>query len=191
MFCPNCGEELRNSNQSFCHYCGSELSATTRAPQIRTERIQEIPPVYSPSTPEIAETQFIVQKPFTTVGIGPNSKKCLAFAIVSIGLAVAAWIVGFNVFFWSFVMYWNDPPTIRIIVGVIVAISLNVVGLVFGTISRVNKAKARNMESPNTVEKLGGAFGIVGICMNAVLMVVGFIFLSLAIMASRPPLSPP
>ena len=177
MFCPNCGEELKEPNQKFCHYCGNELSATTRAPQLRTERAQEVSPISSPSTPEVAEAQFIVQKPITSVGVGPNSKKCLVFAIVSIGLAVASWIVGFNTFLFSIIIHRGDPPLIRIIIGVIVAISLNIVGLVFGIISRVNKAKARQLESPNTVEKLGGAFGIVGICMNAVLMGVGFILL--------------
>ena len=37
MFCPHCGEKLKDSNQKFCQNCGSEISTAAENSQIITE----------------------------------------------------------------------------------------------------------------------------------------------------------
>ena len=44
MFCPICGEELKDPNQKFCKYCGSKIQITSEAPKQQiTPRDTEIP----------------------------------------------------------------------------------------------------------------------------------------------------
>ncbi|MHA2185042.1 MAG: zinc-ribbon domain-containing protein, partial [Promethearchaeota archaeon] len=40
MYCSNCGAELGVSNQKFCHNCGTEVVASVKATNYKTEPIQ-------------------------------------------------------------------------------------------------------------------------------------------------------
>ena len=86
MICPNCGEKLESPNQKFCVSCGSEILYTPDAPQLKAEENQ----VSSPVKPiPVYESKSIkVEKP------RPHSKKCCAFAMVSLALAIAGYSLG-------------------------------------------------------------------------------------------------
>jgi uncharacterized membrane protein YvbJ len=42
MFCSYCGENLIETNQKFCHNCGTEVRTTSKATDYKTERIPDI-----------------------------------------------------------------------------------------------------------------------------------------------------
>ena len=167
MFCPNCGEKLESQNQKFCSSCGSELfntPDTPQAPQLRAEENQVSPtvrsvPVYEPKTINVG-------------GPGPHSKKCLAFAIVSIAFAVVGYVFGgVNImrFLLPFAFYLGYSIGF---IGLIVAVILNITGLVFGILSRTNSSKAGKFEPINTLEKMGSVFSVFGIIMNSIPIVL-------------------
>jgi hypothetical protein len=78
-------------------------------------------------------------------------------------LSYGLFILIFSLFFFDF----N-----RMIVELIIITIIHVVGVVFGIVSRVNGQKARNLDPENAAEKVGSLFGLGGIIINAVALVL-------------------
>jgi uncharacterized membrane protein len=75
--------------------------------------------------------------------------------------------------------YYYSPG----VLGLIIAIILNITGLIFGILSRTNCSKARRFELENTLEKVGGVFGVFGIVLNSIPVVVVLIILIIALIS--------
>ena len=184
MFCPNCGERLESQNQKFCASCGSVLSYTPPdSPQPRVEENQVSSPVRSVPVYE--------SKTIKVGGPGPHSKKCFAFAFVSVALAIVGYSSG-GIFFIRnflpgyFLQYYfgglggglGGGPG-----GLIIAVVLNITGLIFGILSRVNTIKAGVSEPINALEQFGSVVAVFGIIMNAIpIVIVPLIFLVIPLM---------
>ena len=176
MYCPNCGEYLRESNQRFCHNCGSKLSDNSEPFQITSETEQYAHTTLKPSEQSYTKVPVIEQKPVVKGRVGRHSKKCLGYAITSIAIAGVGLYLAFLIFILS--RFWIYAPNItrRIIWWTIIA-SVHLVGLSFGSSSRTHSKHAKNLEPVNTVEKVGNALGIVGVIINAIAMGIFFILL--------------
>ncbi len=182
MFCQNCGEKLESPNQRFCASCGSEISNTPvapQAPQLKAEQYQA--PSADRSVP-IYESKSI-----RVGGPGLHSKRCFAFAIVSLGLAGAGFIFGGLNLFRFYIPYSYYPyypgGLVGGLVGLSIVIILHIAGLVFGILSRTNSSKAGKFEPINTLEKVGSVFAVFGIVMNSIpIVVIPIIFIVIPIM---------
>lgn len=165
MFCPNCGTKLVKLNQKFCHICGNDLTIIFKTPQIRTERSQYATIAKSQSTPVYTDFPDSQQKPVKTSEVGPYSKKCLVFALVSFALAIFCVFSGGAIL----LLIMISGYAFRVgLIGFIVSILVNSVGLMLGILSRVNNAKAGKSEPSNAVKKVGSVFGILGIIFNTI-----------------------
>jgi hypothetical protein len=165
MFCPNCGEKLESTFQKFCSSCGSELfntPDTPQAPQLRAEEKHVSPPVRPAPVYE--------SKTIRVGGPGPHSKRCFAFAIVSLGLVGVAYFYGGSNLFRIFTPYYYYYYSFGM-VGFITTIIVHIAGLVFGILSRTNSSKAGKFEPINTLEKVGSVFGVFGIVINSIFIV--------------------
>ena len=172
MFCSYCGVQLTNPNQKFCHNCGKVIEdrIISKTPQLRTGGTQYVPTTVSVPTHGYTNIPAIQNISVKEEGRpGPLSVKCFVFALVSIGIAIIAAILGGGVFLFSriFGVRGNFFNIMRIILWIIVLIA-QFVGLIFGIQSRKNSKKAVSIEPRNTLEKLGSVFGIIGIIVNAI-----------------------
>ena len=171
MFCQNCGEKLESQNQRFCTNCGSEHSNIFDAPQTPQLRAEE-----NQASSTVRSTPVYDPKPIKVGGPGPHSQRCFAFAIVSIALAIAGFIFGGSSFFRFLIpsMFYPYYP-IGLgggLVEIIIAIILNIAGLIFGILSRVNSRNAGEIEPINTLEKFGSVVSVFGIIINAIPLVI-------------------
>lgn len=167
MFCPNCGEKLESQNQKFCPNCGSSLSYTPDTPQVKAP-VNKVASTIKP-TPVYASKQSKVSGP------GPNSKMCFAFALVSIALAIVGLSFGAISFIRTLlpiILYPDYPGGSGGAIGLIIAIGLNIAGLIFGIVSKVNSSKAGKLEPINTLERFGSVVSIFGIIINAIPLVI-------------------
>ena len=176
MYCPNCGEYLREPNQRFCHNCGSKLSDNSEAFEMTNEMNQYAQTTLKPSEQLYTDVPVIQQKPVVKGGVGTHSKKCLGFAITSIAIAGVGLYLTFLIFILS--RFWIYAPNIsrRIFWWTVIG-SVHLVGLSFGSSSRTHSKHAKNLEPVNTVEKVGNALGIVGVIINAIAIGIFFILL--------------
>jgi len=172
MSCQNCGEKMESKDQKFCASCGNEITDAPGAPQ-------------SPQAPPLKAEESQVSSPAKSVpvyeskaikvgGPGPHSKKTLAFAIVSLVLAAVGFALGCICFIRvtnPYYYYYNPYPPFAFIL-LAVAVIINITGLIFGILSRTNCSKARKSEPVNTMEKVGSVFGIFGIIINSIPVVV-------------------
>jgi hypothetical protein len=165
MFCPNCGEKLESQNQKFCASCGSVLSYTPDVPQLRAEENQASSPVKPIPVYE--------SKPIKTGGPGPHSKKCFAFAFVSIALAIVSFFFG-GFYFMVFNSFRNS--LLRIYLQII----LSITGLIFGIRSLVHSNEAR-FEPTNTLKQFGSVVAGFGIIMNAITLIT-YVFALISLM---------
>ena len=172
MICPNCGEKLESQNQKVCVSCGSVLSYTPPdAPQLRAEENQ----VSSPVEP----IPVYESKTIKVGGPGPHSKKCFAFAFLSIALAIVGYSFGSILFIrilFFFLPIYLFPSNFRITLeGLTIALILNITGLIFGILSWVHSNKAGEFEPINILEQFGSVVAVFGIIMNVLPIVVSLI----------------
>ena len=175
MFCQNCGERLESQNQKFCKNCGSKLSNIFDAPQPPQLRVEENQPASTVRSIPVYESKSI-----KVGGPGPNSKMCFVFAIVSIALAIAGFLFGGNYFFRFFIYSFMFPifsGGLGLgIIGLIIAIVLNIGGLIFAILSRVNSSRAGKNEPINILEQFGSVVAVFGIIMNIIPIVITPLF---------------
>ncbi len=180
MYCPNCGEYLREPNQRFCHNCGSKLSDNSEDFQMASERDQYVKTSLKASEQVYTDVPVIQQKPVVKGGVGTHSKKCLGYAITSIAIAAVGFYIGFIIFMFSRRWIYNPSMVRRIIWWIIIA-SIHLVGLMFGSSSRTHNKHAKNLEPVNAVEKVGSALGIIGIIINVIAIGIFFLLLTMNI----------
>ena len=166
MFCSNCGENLIATNQKFCHNCGTEVLAISKATDYKTERIQDetVPKIhYAP-----VKQQIHLQKGSP----GKYSKLCFGLALGSIIIGIASFIIGYNSYR---VFYWPSYNSIGGLVVMIVILLLRVGGLIMGVFSKIYSSKAEKLEPYNDIEKAGSIFGIFGILINSIALLVSIL----------------
>jgi len=177
MFCPNCGEKLETPNQMFCASCGSEIQTTSPpdAPPSPAEEIQAPAPAPASTVP-VYDSQ-----PMKVEGVGTHSKKCFTFSLLSIGFFIVGLIFGaISILRFILPLYFFPPffhtggPVMWII-----AFVLHLIGFIFGILSRVNSSKARKLEASHALEKVGSVFGVFGIILNVLPMVILPIFIGI------------
>jgi len=165
MFCSECGEKLIAPDQKFCHNCGTEVLATSKANDDKNERIQNV------SAPKILYTPVKQQRQLKMGRPGKYSKLCLEFSLVSIVIGLVTLIIGYN-YYWLFNYPYNN---IGRLVFVIVVLLLRVGGLIMGVFSKIYSSKAEKLEPYNDIEKAGSIFGIFGILINSIGLFLSFL----------------
>lgn len=165
MFCPNCGEKMEDQTQKFCTSCGSEMPFTSETPQLKKEVVQtsstiqpQSIPIYKPKSVQIG-------------GPGPDSKKCLIFAMGSIVLFVIGVSIGGFAFMRNIGSFYFFPMFNIGFLGLIVAVVFNILGLVFGILSRIFSGRAAS-EPINNVERFGSVIAVFGIIFNVIPIVI-------------------
>ncbi len=167
MFCPNCGEKLESQNQKFCASCGSVISNTLGAPKAPQSKVEE-----NHVSPTVRSVPTYESKSIKVGGPGPHSKRCLAFSIVSLGLVGVAYILGGSNLFRYLTPYYYNPYYSFGVIGFTTPIIVHIAGLVFGILAKTNSSKAGKFEPINTLEKVGSVFGVFGIIINSIFIVV-------------------
>jgi len=185
MFCPNCGEKLEKLDQKFCASCGSVISTTSGAPQATQAPQLRAKENHVSST--VKSVPVYESKSIKVGGPGPHSKKCFAFATVSLGLAIVGFSSGglnlFRFYIPSYYYPYHPGGLVGGLVGLSIVIILHIAGLVFGILSRTNSSKAGKFEPINTLEKVGSVFAVFGIVINVIPMVlIPIIFLIIPIL---------
>jgi hypothetical protein len=175
MFCPNCGEELRISNQRFCHNCGFEIPSMFDTPPRSTVKYQREPIIKNQRTVQYPPPVISKQKPVISGGAGKHSKLCLGFSLASLGLSIFSLIIAFGFFLITQIYYFYYVFSYSMIIGMIVDMALAVTGLVFGILSKSNLKKARFSESVNSLQKAGSVLGVIGIVLNAIALGLAFL----------------
>lgn len=181
MFCPNCGTELKIPNQKFCVQCGNDLTIISETSQSRTDSTQYLA---IPRTKPIPADNYIPIKKQERGIPGLHSKKCLGFALVSIGIGIFAYYFGSyamsyiflrSIFPFSYFDYSESEIRRVLLILLIIVTCLHVFGLTLGILSRVESRKAEKLEPINSVEKAGSVFGIFGIITNSIALIVSLI----------------
>ena len=178
MFCPHCGEKLKDPDQKFCQNCGSEISTTAEDSRLITETESSSSTIKSPSIPKTIEVPVSEKQILAPGTPGRFSKKCLVYAIVSICIAIPAIIVGFNIFRYSghlFVFTYYELA--RRFPALIALIIIHVVGSFFAGKSKKYGKMAKESEPVNTSEKVGSSLRIVGEIINDIPMGLYFTIL--------------
>ena len=183
MFCPNCGKKLESQNQKYCKNCGSEILEKAQTLQANSQTLQA---KYGLDQERTTSSAIPATQYPTSVKRegepGSYSKMSFAFAMVSLVLAGVGFTFGGSwvmVLITPYYYYYYSPG----VLGLIIAIILNITGLIFGILSRTNCSKARRFEPVNTLEKVGGVFGVFGIVLNSIPVVVGLIILIIALIS--------
>jgi hypothetical protein len=160
MSCPNCGAKLELGNQRFCQDCGHKLLDFSNKPELEQQ--------YSTSQ-ETRNLRQLQIKSVKTSSSRPLSKASLGLGIVSVIIAATTFNFGTSFFMPPYIL----PLSVRQILIVVFGI-LNIIGLVFGIISKATNIKAKRIEIRNTAMKAGSMLGIMGIIFNTLLMIVAF-----------------
>jgi len=177
MFCPNCGEKLESLYQKFCSSCGSEIQSTL----IPEAPITPQPIAVKPQVPSPASSVPVYDSKTIKAGrIGPQSRLGFSFALVAIAFFIAGLIFGGTLILRILMPVYIYPylpggPGLWII-----AFILHIIGFVFGIISRVTSSKAGKDEPDNGLQKVGSVFGVFGIILNLIPLVLIPIMIAVA-----------
>ena len=167
MFCPNCGEELLDNNQNFCHKCGNKIDViVSKVPKYEPERIHKSapPPAYYP----LPRPQYHPARQRVQSGpMGQYSKLCLGLSIGSLLIGIITFIIGYNVYRMAYYYYPPSPMGYGAIGGLIIILALRIAGLLMCIFAKVNGIKAERYEPFNEGEKVGSTLVIFAILINA------------------------
>ncbi|TFF98007.1 MAG: zinc ribbon domain-containing protein [Promethearchaeota archaeon] len=152
MKCPNCGQELDNSNQGVCQYCGAKIP-------------QNIEPRNSSLDKNVYKTNKSKYSRYTR-------KKHLTFAVISMFLVIGSFIgLGFSSYL-DFLISLSDGMENVIgapfYIGPIIA---NIIGLILGIIAGFLRIKWG--KENQTEDKFGTILIIITILLNVISIVVG------------------
>jgi len=160
MSCPNCGAKLEIGNQRFCQDCGAKLPDLPDNFKL-TQKY---------STPQEAyDIHQLQKKPANLPSSRPLSKASLGLGIVSVIIAATTFNLGTSFFIEPYFFPLSVNHILTISFGI-----LNIVGTVFGIISKIFNIRAKRIESLNTAMKAGNILGVIGTIFNAILMVASF-----------------
>jgi hypothetical protein len=174
MFCPNCGEKIPLSNQKFCHNCGCNISGIFKILMSKQENYDHQNRQEAPKNTTYRESsQVMVQAPSRKVG--SFSKKCLAFSIISMILALFDLNLGSGLqSFLSHITYMDESFHRIMVLTLIFIIIINGIGLIFGIFASTYSKKARYHEQRNSAEVTGRIIGIIAIILNAISFILAF-----------------
>jgi len=177
MRCPNCGKEIKSSDQKFCRYCGAELKNNPKTSQLQ-----------NPTSRSTKNKNY--------------AKRCFSVALVSFVCAIISIIIGIIlIYFVNSSIYlvideantwfmWIDSQPFPIIstnyaldegteliayVFGLFFIIISLVGLALGIIGIKIRNKAVLKDPNNRLIKIGGYLSIFGIILNIIGIVIGFV----------------
>jgi hypothetical protein len=184
MYCPSCGEKIKDPNQKFCQSCGASLKSEAKTSKSHEDKVskksESIPSKeYTPSDAALKSSNT-------------HSKRCFTLAIISFILSLLSIIIGlslyfyignsvrevynpfellFFLYFYPIVVSYIPQPIfvldealkmIAIVFGIIF-ILFCIASVVLGIVSLVIRKKAKNLESNNSFLKAGIVLAILGI----------------------------
>jgi hypothetical protein len=152
----------------------------------------EEPQAPPPPPPPVSSAPVYDSKPMKTQGVGSHSKKCFTYSLLSIGFFVAGMIFGAGVvlrtilpFYYYFPLFSGRP------IMPIIAFILHLIGFVFGIVSRENNSKAKRLGEDHALGKVGSVFGVFGIILNIIPMVILPMLMTLIFVGVIVPYVPP
>ncbi|MFX0075472.1 MAG: hypothetical protein ACFE96_08525 [Candidatus Hermodarchaeota archaeon] len=160
MSCPNCGAKLELPSQRFCQDCGTNLANLPDSSRITQK------PLISQET---RDYQRLQQKRLKPSSSRPLSKTSLGLGIVSVIIAVTTFNFGSSFFIEPYLLPLSLREVLILIFGI-----LNIIGLVFGIISKITNIQAKRIETINVAMKAGSILGFVGTILNTLLAIVAF-----------------
>ncbi len=167
MYCQNCGEKLEIKNQRFCQNCGNKIQIISETPQLGIEDDQY---KITPASPPVY--QIIEQKSVKKGSTSSNSKICLGFGIISLVIATFAFNFGTTILMNPVISYYFLMR--RVLIGLTI---VNILGIIFGIISKLYSEKAKEMEPESSILKAGNIIGFIGIIFNAILVVIAILMI--------------
>ncbi|MFX1375911.1 MAG: hypothetical protein ACFFA0_08885 [Promethearchaeota archaeon] len=159
MFCQNCGSELEIENQRYCQECGSEILYVSQRSQTPIRMTQNT--AINSSIPIPQYTTFVKKG-------GPASSQSnisFGFGLVSLIIGLITLYIGLNI---RGITYFYTPRPM-FLVGLNVA---RVIGIIFAIISIISSGIAKGMESDNALLNKGIVMGIIGLAINALLILI-------------------
>jgi hypothetical protein len=160
MSCPNCGAKLEHPTQRFCQDCGSKLPDFSDSSELAQK--------YSASQ-ESLDVRQLQQKSVKISSPRPLSKASLGLGIVSVIIAVTTFNLGTSFFIEPYLFPLSINQILLVFFGI-----LNIIGTVFGIISKIFNIKAQKNEDVNVAMKAGNLLGIIGTIFNVLLMIAAF-----------------
>lgn len=162
MKCPNCGQELDNTNKEVCPYCGAKISQYGDSIQSNIDK-------------SLNKNTYKTEK--KSLYIKYTRKKYYPFALISIFLIMGTFIaLGFYSYL-DFLIGLSEG--MENVIGppfYIVPIIMSIIGLIFGVIAGILR---RVWEKKNqSSENYGGIFILIIVIVNIIGIIVGSILLS-------------
>ncbi len=207
MYCPNCGEKIKDPNQKFCQYCGAALKFDTETSISQADIISN----KSATIPSTEYTPTDAKQKTSK----KHSKRCFAGAMISFTLSLLTIIIGLPLiffigssihleedplsifYFYYFLLYYPFSgyyPTPRYVLDEGLRMIAHVYGVLFilfgiasfilGIVARRTRRKAIYRESNNGLVKAGGVLAILGIIQGIIGAIIGGILFYLPFYAT-------
>ena len=135
MSCPNCGAKLEHPTQRFCQDCGTKLPDLSDS----SELAQKLS-----VSQDSRDNYQLQQKSVKISSPRPLSKTSLGLGIVSVIIAVTTFNLGTSFFIEPYLFPLSINQVLLIFFGI-----LNIIGTVFGIISKIFNIQAQKNESLN------------------------------------------
>jgi len=182
MICPDCGEEIKDSNQEFCNKCGSKILSLNENAELKIEQNEYKTPLSQ--QPKSIHAKALVSPQEATLDL--YSKRYLSDGIISIVVAAISLFCGLIVIIFSILMELFLPLSpgqfvIRTIILIILVI-LYAIGLIFASASRSNSKKLESYSPKNGTQKTRKVLWIIGIVINSIFLALFLIILVISIL---------
>ncbi|MFX0032061.1 MAG: hypothetical protein ACFE8E_02390 [Candidatus Hodarchaeota archaeon] len=182
MFCPDCGEEIKDSNQELCNKCGRKILSSNKITKLKINQNEYKTPLSQKL--KSMHAKVLVSPQEATLEL--YSKRYLADGIISIIIAAISLFCGLMVTIFSILMELFFPLSpgqfiIRTIILIILVI-LYVIGLIFALASRSNSKKFESFNAKNGTQKTRKVLWIIGIFLNSIFLGLFLIILVISIL---------